>query len=233
MGLVLVSWNVHGWIGDDARRDPARTFASICRFDADVVALQEVEGSDWEPHALSAGYRALMGPTVTASFGNALLVRGPPQSLRRLDLSIRSREPRGALDAVLRLARGPLRVVATHLGLRASERRLQAARLARHLETHDAGIPIALLGDLNDWTPWASQLGPIARAVGPLSRVPTFPSRRPIFALDRVACRLGGLTWSVDAIRCPPVRRASDHLPLRLEIATDDPEETPSQDRDS
>lgn len=218
VGTVLASWNVHGWVGEDRIRNPDRTFESIRRLDADVVALQEVEGTDWETHGDSAGYTTISGPTAHRSFGNALLVRAPLVSLRRLDLSVPGREPRGALDAVVELGGDPLRVVATHLGLRASERRLQAARLAQHLQAHDAGIPTALLGDLNDWTWRGRQLAQLARVVGPFSRVPTFPSRRPILPLDRAACRTPGLAPAVHAVRCPSVRRASDHLPLRIRL---------------
>lgn len=216
MGVVLVSWNVHGWVGADRVRDPERSFAAIAGFGADVVALQEVEGYDWTSHAERLGYRPLAGYDQPTSFGNALLLRVPLLRSRRLDLSIPGRERRTALDAVVQHAGGPLRVVATHLGLRAFERRQQAARLAQHLEARDAELPVALLGDLNDWTPWARQLAPLARAVGPLSRIPTFPSRRPVLSLDRAACR--GFASRVSAIRDAAVRRASDHLPLRVEI---------------
>lgn len=218
MSLVLLSWNVHGWIGEDGRRDPARSFESLRELNADVVALQEVEGTDWEQHAARAGFERVTGPTRGASFGNALLHRLPLRGLRRVDLSVGGREPRGALDAVFALPRGPLRVVATHFGLRASERRRQAARLVAHLEEHDAALPVALLGDLNDWTPWGGQLASIARAVGPLSRVRTFPSRRPVFPLDRVACRTPGWEPRVGVVRSDAVRRASDHLVLRLAL---------------
>jgi len=216
--LVLASWNVHGWVGSDARREPSRCFEAIRDLDADAVALQEVEGSDWEALARAAGYRAVLGHTGPL-YGNALLVRAPLASVCRLDLSVPRREPRGALDAVIELPGGPLRVIATHLGLRAPERRRQAARLARHIEARDEGIPTALLGDLNDWTPWGRQLRPLARCVGPLSRIPTFPSQRPFFALDRAAWRIPGLEGAtLAAVRSAAVRGASDHLALRLDL---------------
>lgn len=219
MSLVLLSWNVHAWVGPDGRRDPARCFESLREIGADAVALQEVEGTDWQRHAESAGFECVTGPTRDLLFGNALLHRASLRGLQRVDLSVPGREPRGALDAILELPTGPLRVVVTHLGLRASERRRQAARLARHLEEDDEGWPLALLGDLNDWTPWGGQLAAIARAVGPLSRVRTFPSWRPVFPLDRAACRTPGWEPRVSALRSDAVRRASDHLVLRLELA--------------
>ena len=219
MNLVLVTWNVHGWVGRDGVRDPGPAFDVMRELDADVVALQEVEGGDWPARAEAAGYRPLLGPTRGGSYGNALLVRPRALRLRRHDLSVPGREPRGALDAVLETPAGPLRVVATHLGLRASERRVQARRLAHHLG--DGGVPVALLGDLNDWTPWAEQLRPLSRAVGPLSRIPTFPSRRPTLPLDRAAWRAPRRSARIHAIRTLAARRASDHLPLRLELAAE------------
>lgn len=219
MDLCLVSWNVHGWIGRDGARRPDHGVEAIRSFDADVVALQEVAGRDWEAAARAAGYDALFGSTVGEGYGNAILSRIPVAAVRRLDLSVPGREPRGALDLVLEAAGGPLRVVATHLGLRASERRRQAAQLARHVEAGERDLPLILLGDLNDWTPWGSQLRPIARAIGPLSRVATFPSRRPVLPLDRAACRVPGRIASVRAIQDPSVRGASDHLPLRVSLA--------------
>ncbi|MCA9513287.1 MAG: endonuclease/exonuclease/phosphatase family protein, partial [Myxococcales bacterium] len=254
MRVVLVSWNVHAWVGDDGRRDPRRALAALRAFDADVAALQEVDGPDcrladrpgrggapggrdvacddaagsgdaegesgrgagdesgcdWERLASAAGYRSVRGPTLDTGYGNALLVRRPLAlaHLERLDLSVLAREPRGAIDARLALDGGDsLRVVATHLGLRSSERRHQARQLARHLEATDTGGPIVLLGDFNDWTPWAGQLAPLARIAGPLSRVATFPSRRPILPLDRAACRLPPeCAASVAALRMSSVR---------------------------
>lgn len=221
MTIVLVSWNVHGWVGADRRRDPERCLETVVGFEADVVALQEVEGTGWERAAHAAGFAILQGPTTRASYGNALLARAPFESARRIDLSVSGRETRGALDASLRFSHGPLRVLSTHFGLRAGERRRQAARLARHIETRDAELPVVVLGDFNDWTPWAGHLAPIARVVGPLSRLATFPSRRPILSLDRVGHRVPGFAPRVEVLRGEAVRRASDHLPLRLVLTPD------------
>jgi endonuclease/exonuclease/phosphatase family metal-dependent hydrolase len=219
--LVLASWNVHGWVGADARREPTRCFDVIEALGADVVALQEVEGRDWEPLAVAGGFRTIVQQTKATPFGNALLSRQPEARATRVDLSVPGRERRGAIDAVLPAVGRVWRVVATHLGLRGAERRAQALRLATHLGRTDAGLPTALLGDLNDWTPWARQLAPLARRVAPFSRVRTFPSRRPVLALDRVAVRAPGATLRVEAVGHAWARDASDHLPLRATVHLD------------
>lgn len=214
----MASWNVHGWVGSDGVRDPARTFAAIRELGADVVALQEVEGSDWEALAEERGYRSVVGCTRPLRFGNALLARTALTRIHKLDLSLPGREPRGALDVVVEHSGEAFRVVATHLGLRASERRRQAARLARHIGERDARLPLVLVGDLNDWTPWGTQLRALARRVGPLSRLRTFPSRRPVLPLDRAAWRAPRRVARLLAVRSRSVRDVSDHLPLRLEL---------------
>jgi len=217
--VALATWNVHGWVGRDGRRHPARSFEVIRALDADVLALQEVEGSDWESAAREAGYAPLSSWTGPAEFGNALLARLPLARVRHLDLSVSGREPRGAIDAVVSLPGDEsLRVVATHLGLQVSERRRQAQRLAEHIGRFEIGLPIVLLGDLNDWTPWGGQLRPLSRRVGRLSRAPTFPSQRPVLALDRAAWRTPGRTARLAVVRSRTAREASDHLPLLLEL---------------
>jgi endonuclease/exonuclease/phosphatase family metal-dependent hydrolase len=217
--LELVTWNVHGGIGSDSKRDPRRAFAVLEQLDADIVALQEAEGSDWESLAAAAGYEVVLGHTIPRRFGNALLARPPLVRVRRLDLSVARREPRGAIDAVVRIGDESLRIVATHLGLRSWERRRQAATLADALGTTDAELPCVVVGDLNDWTPGGRQLAALRRSVGPFSRLRTFPSQRPLLALDRAAWRVPGSAAHVSRVDAAELRGISDHLPLRLELA--------------
>ena len=138
MRLTVATYNVHGCIGRDSRFDPERTLGVLRELDADVIALQELR---WKPeealHLLAdfgnrLGYTALAGPTLMREdghYGNALLTRLGVRDLARVDLSLPGREPRGALDVRLEFGGAVLRVVATHLGLRPSERRAQMRRL--------------------------------------------------------------------------------------------------------
>lgn len=227
MRVVLATYNVHGCVGTDRRRDPRRVLDVIRELDADAVALQELM---WDPadarHLLEEfahrlGCEAIAGPTLMREgghFGNALLTRLPVTGSTRIDLSFPGREPRGAIDATLETADGPLRVVATHLGLSPAERRGQIRRLLGCLSEPDFE-PAALLGDLNEWYLWGRPLRWLRSHFGRSPAPATFPARRPVFALDRVWARPEGALREVRAHASPLARIASDHLPLRAVIA--------------
>jgi phospholipase D1/2 len=142
-------------------------------------------------------------------------------SQARIDLTVEGREPRGALDVVLVAPEGPkVRVIVVHLGLAPWERREQARRLVRALATAQPQVAATvLLGDLNEWLLWGRPLRWLHAALGKSAHIPTFPSRAPVFALDRIwvkprtALRNTSRTWSA------ATRVASDHLPLVAEVA--------------
>ena len=138
--LSFASYNIHRCIGVDGRHDPERVADVIRELDADVVALQEVDsryhvedGLDQIVYLAEAtGYRPLAGPvlrTHSGNYGNGLLLRHEPRALRRIDLSVAGREPRGALDVEVESPDGPIRVVAVHFGLSARERAIQVSRI--------------------------------------------------------------------------------------------------------
>jgi endonuclease/exonuclease/phosphatase family metal-dependent hydrolase len=124
------------------------------------------------------------------------------------------------MEATAALPRGPLRLLATHLGLRPAERRRQFARL-REIILADAGTPLVLLGDFNEWRDRG-----VRRHLSDLfafaarTRHRSFPSRLPSFALDRILCRGGAAIVASRAVR--EAGAASDHLPVAADIVLPD-----------
>jgi endonuclease/exonuclease/phosphatase family metal-dependent hydrolase len=155
-----------------------------------------------------------------ADFGNAVLSRYPLLSVERLDLTVGGYEPRGALDVCIELdLTVPLRVMATHLGLRPGERREQVRRIVAAVE-RDSPHPTLLMGDLNEWFLWGRPLRWLHshfREIPPAP--PTFPARRPVFALDRIWVSPTGSVRRLARHASTLARMASDHLPLVADIA--------------
>lgn len=223
--LTIATYNIHGAVGTDRRFAPERVAGVLSEFDADVIALQEVPlgGSD-TPDVLAllqdaTGFGAAEGPAYSRPerrYGNAVLSRYPIVATRSIDLSFGRREPRGALDADLDCHGHPLRVVATHLGLRPAERRDQVRRLLQAFDTDQ--MPVILTGDINEWFTWGR---PLRWLVSHFQAVPapsTFPSGWPVFALDRIWIRPHHRLVHVQVHATPLARFASDHLPLIARI---------------
>lgn len=223
--ISVASYNVHRCIGVDRRHDPDRVAAVLRELDADIIALQEVDyryhvpdGPDQLAHlAKATGLTAVAGPVLRRGrghYGNGLLTRGKVLRVRQIELSEPGREPRGALDVYLSLRGRRLRVVAAHLGLGLRERRRQVPRLLQAIGGDD-DQPIVVLGDFNEWLPPGR---PLRRLHGHLGRTPagrTFPSRFPLFALDRIWVQPREALVAVRVHRSPGARVASDHLPVR------------------
>ncbi|MGH7898284.1 MAG: endonuclease/exonuclease/phosphatase family protein, partial [Candidatus Binatia bacterium] len=146
-------------------------------------------------------------------FGNALLTRWPVRSIRQLDLSVPRREPRGAIDAELDWNDVPLRVVITHLGLRSAERRSQVMLLLGELHLDRERLTL-LLGDFNEWLPGGRPLRALQARFGRDPSPPTFPSGRPLLALDRIWVQPRHSLGGVRVHASPLARAASDHLPI-------------------
>jgi endonuclease/exonuclease/phosphatase family metal-dependent hydrolase len=219
--LTLATWNIHAAVGGDGRFLPSRIADVLHEIDADIVALQEVPlgGRHW-PNVLpllsqATGCVGVEGLTFSVGgrcFGNAILSRYPVVATRRIDISFGSREPRGALDADIYVHGHRLRVVATHLGLRAAERRAQVNRLLQAFDTEEMGV--VLMGDLNEWFVWGQVLRQLVSHFQAVPAPATFPSRWPVFALDRIWVRPRHRLVHVHVHRTAGAKLASDHLPL-------------------
>jgi endonuclease/exonuclease/phosphatase family metal-dependent hydrolase len=224
--IDVATYNVHRCVGRDGREDVERVAAVVCELGAKLVALQEVQGGhDGRSDQLAAlaqatGLEPIPGPTLRddrGTYGNALFTALPHSRVRRVDLSVEGVEPRGALDVLLDTPPGPLRVIATHLGLSRAERRRQGVRLSELL-TEGESCPTVLLGDFNEWAPRGVVARRLARALRAASARATFPAWRPVLALDRLWASRGIEVLQVAAHRSPLARVASDHLPLRASL---------------
>ena len=226
--LRAATWNIHGAIGLDGRYAPWRIAAVLAELDADVVALQEVASPVEHERFLAqleraTGYHVVDGALHQrrgSDFGNAVLSRHAVRSVARLDLTVEDFEPRGALDVCVDVGgAGLVRVVATHLGLRPGERREQVRRIIAAVE-QEPPHPTLLMGDLNEWYLWGRPLRWLHSHFREVPGAPrTFPSRRPLFALDRIWVAPAGSLQRLARHATPLARVASDHLPLVAELA--------------
>jgi endonuclease/exonuclease/phosphatase family metal-dependent hydrolase len=220
--VTVASYNIHLGIGTDGSFEPARIAAVIRELEADVIALQEVglgsPGFNMLQYLRDAcGMDAIAGPTLVAKhgdYGNAVLTRFRTTKVRRLDLTVPHREPRGALDIELDCHGRPLRMLATHLGLRPGERRSQIKKLLTHIRETSA-LPVILIGDLNEWFLWGRPVRWLRQHFNRTPSPATFPSSRPLFALDRVWVQPLSRLKSVAVHLSARARVASDHLPLK------------------
>ena len=213
--------------------------------DADIVCLQEVRlhhsrdarqfdrtSFGWPvegqaeflaPEGYDAAYRT-NAVTRHGEHGNALLSRWPIGDIGHHDVSDHRFEQRGLLHVPVQWQARTVHVVVAHLGLMHAGRVRQIQRLADFIAAEvPAGAALVVAGDFNDWGERLDgpmvELG-LARALGDSPGAPrraTFPSRVPVFALDRIYTRVlvcrstfvpRGGTWS----------RMSDHLPLVAEF---------------
>ena len=224
----VLSYNVHECVGLDRRRDPTRIAQIIRESCAQIVGLQEVHSDssgDEQLHqmnylAATTGLQAVPGPAVerrNGHYGNVLLTSCKVLDVDKIDLSYLQREPRGAIDADLEIGGEPVRVIVTHLGLRPAERRFQVKKLLTALSQKRTRIVI-LLSDFNEWLPTGRSLRWLHTQLGKTALVRTFPSRFPIFALDRIWVSPPAALNQLCCFHTPLTRIASDHLPLKATI---------------
>ncbi len=223
--IKVASYNIHLGIGRDGVLRPESIADVITEIDADVICLQEVSrthgGFDMLAFLSAAThYQAIAGPTlVTAGgdYGNAILTRHAPGEIQRWDLSVPKYEPRGAIAMLLNKDGWTLRIIATHLGLWPNERRKQIKKLIGIMQETES-MPTVLMGDVNEWFLWGRPLRWLHRHFQETPAPATFPSRWPVFALDRIWVEPRPAMRQVAVHDSATARMASDHLPITATI---------------
>lgn len=227
--LTVASYNLHSCVGLDRKCSPSRIAAVLHELDCDIYALQEVDNQpgDYEESMqleyLSATMNMSSVPGLRivrhkGEYGNAILTRFPIKQIRRHDLSYSRSEPRGAVDVELDVNGQPVRVLATHLGLRRSERRFQWQRLLVAIAEGSMEMPTIVLGDMNEWYRGARTLREAHVAFGEPPAPAGFPSFAPFLALTRIWVRPRAALESIVVHRSDLTSQASDHLPLKATL---------------
>ena len=219
--LRVASYNVHGCVGSDGKRDPRRVAQVIAELGCDTVGLQEVYGL--EEIAGLLGMRAIAGPDHRwhdRHVGNALLTRRKVLAVRHHEFGLPNCEPRTAIDVDLEVGGKALRAVVTHLGVPPGERRYQVKKLLRLIKQTPLEERVVVLGDINEWLPLGRPLRWMHALLGHSPAERSFPSRWPLFALDRVWVRPRHALLAFGAHRSFLARQASDHLPVKAIIAS-------------
>jgi endonuclease/exonuclease/phosphatase family metal-dependent hydrolase len=85
------------------------------------------------------------------------------------------------------------------------------------LDRGTAAVTI-LLGDFNEWFQWGRPMRWANRRFSPMPAPATFPSHRPVLALDRIWVQPAGRLLAMAAHSSPPAHVASDHLPLVADV---------------
>ena len=178
------------------------------------------------PEGYDVAYRT-NAVTRDGEHGNALLSRWPIGDIGHHDVSDHRFEQRGLLHVPVQWNGVKVNAIVAHFGLMHSSRVRQVQRLAAFIE---ATVPrdelLIVAGDFNDW---GDKLHGLMDACGlkramvrgdPPARCNTFPSRIPIFSMDRIYAR-GLRCVSTSVPRGAAWARMSDHLPLVAELELD------------
>jgi len=224
--MRVVTWNIHAGVGTDGRFDAGRIVTVLDALAADVVALQEVLDTDCDGRSLVGlleqrlGLHGHFAPTLAVGgrdFGNLTLCRIRPSASRHHALPHTRGEPRNAIETLIRTGDVGWQLFNTHWGLTGGERARQSGALLDRLRQSPAAVQV-LAGDLNEWR-LEARLGSLARYFAPRTRrLRTFPSRWPLFALDRVLVRAPARVARLWTVTRGDARVASDHLPLVADI---------------
>jgi endonuclease/exonuclease/phosphatase family metal-dependent hydrolase len=154
--------------------------------------------------------------------GNAILSKHPQQKGKNYDISAYRFERRGLLHSVTKLdgLDKPIHCFCVHLALfeRGRERQLEA--ILSHIQSLTQNGPTIVAGDFNDWR---NRVSEPMRAAGfnevfevlTGSPAKTFPSVKPILAMDRIYVR--GLKIRSAQILYEWLR-LSDHLGITAEL---------------
>lgn len=230
--MKILSFNIHGGYDRRGTRDLRRIRKMMDDLDIDIGVFQEMEtrpsrgGSIDDIATLSGPERMHNLPGLAMKegegwYGNLIVSRYPIiRSLIHHLGSERSFEPRNAVDALIQTPSGNIRVIGTHLSLTPWERWAEMNRLVSLMgeieETEKT--PLLLMGDINEWQLSSRLLRYLDTLMKPVPCGKSFPSRFPLFRLDRVWHDHCPFAVTAKTIRGKNTHHFSDHLPVLITL---------------
>lgn len=235
-----MTYNVHRCVGSGGY-DSIDDISVVCsETRPDLIALQELDAPETDDAegahhardlASSLGMTLLFCRTFRRGvgyYGHALLSRSPLELVRVTTFPAisTSSEPRGAIWARTRIGGHNVEIVSTHLGVARRERQLQSGELVGPgwLGSPTMGPARVFCGDLNA-VPNATTYRRFARWMHDSQRRlhghrprPTFPAALPFLRLDHIFVSEQIRVLGVEVPHHARARRASDHLPLVVDL---------------
>lgn len=133
------------------------------------------------------------------------------------DISMPGCEPRGVIEAEFAVFERCIRLLVTHFGLRARERRRQVDDVLKIVANGETDIDV-LLGDFNEWRPGSYAVRALKGQFGAVPRLRTWPAKRPALSLDSICVAPLSARRRIDVVTSGAARQASDHLPLVCDL---------------
>jgi endonuclease/exonuclease/phosphatase family metal-dependent hydrolase len=217
----VVTFNIHhGTVGEKGPVDPDQLGEVCAGFDADVIALQEVDNGTWRSGrrdlaaivARGCGMQYVFGPASRfwgGWYGNALLVRGEilrstVTPLPRVPRCHRWQERRSVLAAEVSVEGHRWSVLNTHLAVPESVNGPQLDEVLALAAAQPQ--PIVVLGDFNH--------RPSFTGFTQVEHGPTYPAAAPVVWLDHVLASAGVRVGAVE-VRSTAM---SDHAALLVDL---------------
>ena len=229
MPITFASYNIHKSVGMDRRRDPERIMAVLHEINADIIALQEVDrrigarettlsrkdidDSPWRLVPVAKRPRSI------GWHGNALLVRRSYKIGSGEPLDLPTLEPRGAASGELTVDNTLIRIIGTHLDLSGLRRRDQIRSLLGIVSRCERDLPTVVMGDFNQWGRATGAMHEFTEGWQVLTPGRSYPSRRPVAALDRICTTAHWECISSHVHHTALSAVASDHLPVVATLA--------------
>ncbi len=229
MKVTILSYNIHSAVGNDGKLDYARIGKYLASLDADIVCLQEFDlrKPELEHQIVIDSLKAnhfehfVATPAVKTKkgfYGNAMLTKFKPTAVNELRIDYKDNQPRNIQHLTFDINSKKVSVMNTHFGLQSKERNRQFLQLQGYINKviENEDHPLIILGDFNEWMPTTKMLNEMDSLLTPTKLEASFPTRFPLFKLDKAWSSSGVTIHSAKILKDPYTKLYSDHFPIMI-----------------